>query len=58
MGVGLKGVLLTSHIYPYTQSMVPYSGDEEFCLAWDDPGLGIAWPSVTASSSSARADAS
>lgn len=42
MGVGLEVVLLTSHLYPCTQSMVPYSGDEEFCLAWDDPGLGIA----------------
>jgi dTDP-4-dehydrorhamnose 3,5-epimerase-like enzyme len=49
--VGLKGALLTSHIYPCTQSMVPYSGDEEFRWAWDDPGLGIAWPSVTPSSS-------
>jgi dTDP-4-dehydrorhamnose 3,5-epimerase-like enzyme len=51
MGVGLEGVPLTSHPYPCTQSMVPYSGDEEFCLAWDDPGLGIAWPWVTPSSS-------
>jgi hypothetical protein len=51
MGVGLKVVLLTSHLYPRTQSMVPYSGDKEFCLARDDPGLGIAWPSVTPSSS-------
>jgi len=41
MGVGLKGVLLTSHIYPCTQSMVPYSGDKEFRLAWDDPGGSI-----------------
>jgi dTDP-4-dehydrorhamnose 3,5-epimerase-like enzyme len=51
MGVGLKGVPLTSHIYPYTQSMVPYSGDKEFCRRGDDPGLGIDWPSVTPSSS-------
>jgi len=40
MGVGLKGLLLTSHIYPYTQSMVPYSGDKEFCPAWGRPGSG------------------
>jgi hypothetical protein len=33
MDVGLEGVLLTIHIYPFTQSMVPYPGDEEFFLA-------------------------
>jgi hypothetical protein len=32
MGVGLEGLLLTRHLYPFAQSMVPYSGDEEFCL--------------------------
>jgi dTDP-4-dehydrorhamnose 3,5-epimerase len=23
----------------------PYTGDDEFGLAWDDPDLGLAWPS-------------
>jgi hypothetical protein len=40
MDVGLEGVLLTSHFYPFTQSMVPYSGDHEFGTAWSDPRLG------------------
>jgi hypothetical protein len=34
MGVGLEGVLLTSHLYPCTQSMVPYSGDNELGATW------------------------
>jgi hypothetical protein len=38
MGVGPDGVLLTSHLYSCTQSMVPYSGDEELVLSWSDPG--------------------
>jgi hypothetical protein len=42
MGVGLEGVLLTSHLYPFTQSMVPYSGDEDFCLSWSDRGVPLA----------------
>jgi hypothetical protein len=31
MDVGLEGVLLTTYIYPFTRSMVPYSGDGESC---------------------------
>jgi hypothetical protein len=31
MDVGPEGVLLTTFLYPSTRSMVPYSGDEEFC---------------------------
>jgi hypothetical protein len=49
MGVGPEGVLLTSHLYPCTQSMVPYPGDNELGATWPDPedagwnmGLGLA----------------
>jgi hypothetical protein len=42
MDVGLQSVLLTSHLYSCTQSMVPYSGDEEFCLSWSDRGVPLA----------------
>ena len=36
MDVGLEGVLLTRHLYSLPSRMVPYSGDEEFCLFWCD----------------------
>jgi hypothetical protein len=39
MDVGLEGVLLTSHIYSCTQSMVPYSGDNELGATWSDPRM-------------------
>lgn len=44
IGVGLEGILLTSHIYSCTQSMVPYLGDDEFGTAWSDPRLGALSP--------------
>jgi hypothetical protein len=46
MGVGLEGILLTSHIYACTQSMVPYSGDNEFGTAWSDPRLDLDHPKL------------
>ena len=36
--MGLEGILLTKHLYSFTQSMVPHSGDEEFCLSRSDRG--------------------
>jgi hypothetical protein len=36
MGVAPDGVLLTTLLYPFARSMVPYSGDKELCLSWSD----------------------
>jgi hypothetical protein len=44
--VGLEGILLTSHIYSCTQSMVPYSGNDEFGTAWSDPRLDLDHPKL------------
>jgi hypothetical protein len=38
MDVGLEGVLLTTFLYPFTRSMVPYSGDEEVLPILVRPG--------------------
>jgi hypothetical protein len=38
MGVGLDGTLLTTYLYPFTRSMVPYSGDGESCLPRQNRG--------------------
>jgi hypothetical protein len=29
------------YLYPFTRSVVPYSGDEEFCLVWAGTRCGI-----------------
>jgi hypothetical protein len=36
--VGPDRVLLTTLLYPFTRSMVPHSGDEEFFLILIRPG--------------------
>jgi hypothetical protein len=46
--VGLESILLTSHIYSCTQSMVPCLGDDEFGTAWSDPRLGALSPKARA----------
>jgi hypothetical protein len=40
MDVGLEGVLLTRCPSSLSLAHVPYSGEDEFGLAWSDPGCG------------------
>ena len=39
MDVGPDGVLLTTFLYPFTESMVPYPGDNELGATWSDPRM-------------------